>query len=137
MIRKRVFILMLCVLWLIPSVVSAGGDIGGVGYGFTPERLKALGSGIIGLISIIIGGLSLARSNGRFGSGSGRRGAVVSAALGLVCIVLAGLHLAGTSGGFGTGSGRAGAIVAIAAGLIGIVLAGITLIRSSKGRTSL
>ena len=68
---------------------------------------------VVGLISVVIGGLSLARSAGRFGTGSGRTGAIVAAVVGLIGIVLAGLHLANSTGGFGTGSGRAGAIVAI------------------------
>lgn len=95
MIRKWVAIVLFIALSLVPSVVSAEGGHDKVGYGFTPERLKAFGSAMVGLISVVIGGLSFARSIGRFGTGNGRRGAIVAAAVGLVCIVLSGLTASG------------------------------------------
>lgn len=119
-------------VWLAPDVASAAGT-NDAGY-FTPERLRAVGTGIVGLVSVILGVLSLARRRGRFGSGTGRRGAFISAAAALVCIALAVLHLATTSGGFGTGNGRAGAIVAMVVGLIGLALSGFVLARSGKAR---
>jgi hypothetical protein len=128
-------IVALAILWtilLVPSLASAQATDGNVGIGLTPGRLGAIMAGAVSLVSVVIGGVSLARSAGRFGAGDGRRGAAVAAVIGLIGIVLAGLHVANSTGGFGTGSGRAGAIVAIVVGLIGISLAGLTLARSRR-----
>ncbi|WP_426454379.1 DUF6223 family protein [Paenibacillus sp. S-38] len=126
--------LILCTLLFVPTLAlaSAGVTDGTIGFGFTSGRLRALSAAAAGLVSVVIGGLSLARSAGRFGSGSGRAGAISAAVAGLAGIVLAGIHLANTTGGFGTGSGRAGAIVAIMLGLTGMVLAGLTQARSRR-----
>ncbi|WJH36467.1 DUF6223 family protein [Paenibacillus sp. CC-CFT747] len=129
---KLVSILMFGILLLVPTIASAEVTDGNVGYGLTPGRLRTIIAAVVGLISVIIGGLSWARSAGRFGSGNGRTGAIVAAVVGLIGIVLAGLHLANTTGGFGTGNGRAGAIVAILVGLAGLVLAWLTLARSRR-----
>ena len=66
-------------------------------------------------ISLIIGGLALARSR-RVGSG-GRAAAIVAPVLGLIGVILSVVHLGG-AGAFGTGGGRAGAIVALVLSLI-------------------
>ncbi|CAG7628499.1 hypothetical protein PAESOLCIP111_03025 [Paenibacillus solanacearum] len=129
---KLVSFVTICALLLVPTIVSAEATSGNIGYGLTPGRLKTLVAAVVGLISVVIGGLSLVRSSGRFGTGNGRAGAIVAIGAGLFGIVLAGLHLVKTTGGFGTGNGRAGAIVAIGMGLLGIVLAGITLARSRR-----
>lgn len=128
----QVSFLLLCTLLLVPTIAFAEGTDSHVGYGLTPGRLKTLLAAGVGLISVVIGGLSLARSAGRIGTGNGRTWAIAAAVAGLIGIVLAGLHLANSTGGFGTGNGRAGAIVAIAVGLIGIVLSGLTLVRSRR-----
>lgn len=123
------------ILWgllLVPAIASAEAADGNVGYGLTPMRLRALAAGVVALISVAIGGLSLARSAGRLGAGNGRTGAFAAATVGLFGIVLAGVHLANSTGGFGTGNGRAGAIVAIAVALAGIILSGLTLARSRR-----
>jgi hypothetical protein len=86
----------------------------------------------VGLCSAILAGLSLLRSDGRFGAGSGRRGAILAAGVGLIVIAYAVVHLTIYTGGLGTGSGRAGAVVAIVMGLTSVVLAGITLTRSGR-----
>ncbi|WP_274362408.1 DUF6223 family protein [Paenibacillus thermotolerans] len=125
--------LILCSLLLVPSITFAEATNGNVGYELTPGRFKTIVAAAVGLISVVIGGISLARSARRLGTGNGRAAAIVAAVAGLICIVLAGLHLANTTGGFGTGNGRAGAIVAIVIGLIGIALAGLTLARSRNG----
>ncbi|MDR4887881.1 DUF6223 family protein [Fredinandcohnia sp. QZ13] len=129
---KIVSFITICTLLLVPTIVSAEVTDGNIGFGFTPMRLRAIVAAVVGLISVVIGGLSLARSKGNFGTGNGKVGAIVAAVVGLFGIVLAGLHLANSTGGFGTGNGRAGAIVAILVGLIGIVLAGLTLIRARR-----
>ena len=51
-------------------------------------------AGVLGLIGVVIGGLALARSAGRIGTGSGRLGAIVALVVGLIGIALGGLALA-------------------------------------------
>ena len=94
----------------------------------TSGRARSILAGVVGLISLIIGGLALART-GRIGTGSGRAGSIVALVLGLIGIVLSVVHLAGSTG-FGTGGGRAGAIVALVLGLIGMSLGGLALART-------
>jgi hypothetical protein len=130
--RKRVSFVALCTILLVPTIASAEVTSGNVGSGLTPGRRGAIVAAVVGLTSVVIGGLSLARSAGRLGTGNGRAGAIVAAVVGLIGIVLSGLHLANSTGGFGTGSGRAGAIVAIVVGLTGMALGGLTLIRSRR-----
>lgn len=98
--------------------------------GITPGRAAAILSGVVGLISVIIGRLALIRSTRQISSG--RRMSIVALAMGLICIVLSVLHLARTNGGFGTGKGRAGAIVAVVIGLIGMALGGLALARARR-----
>jgi Family of unknown function (DUF6223) len=95
-------------------------------------RLVPTVAAVVGLIGVVIGGLALARSTGRIGTGNGRRGAIAAGVAGLIGVVVSGLHLANSTGGFGTGNGRAGAIVAAVVGLIGMVLAGLALVRSRR-----
>ncbi|HET6891711.1 MAG TPA: DUF6223 family protein, partial [Pyrinomonadaceae bacterium] len=76
----------------------------------TAGRARAMVAVAVGLISSVIGGLALARSAGRIGTGNGPAGAIVALILGLIGMVLSVVHLAGSTG-FGTGGGRAGAIV--------------------------
>jgi hypothetical protein len=130
---KLVSFAILCALLLVPTIALAQENSGDVGYGITtPGRLWATIDAAVGLISAILAGLSLLRSAGRFGTGTGRGVAVVSAVVGLIVIAYAVLHLTIFTGGFGTGGGRAGAIVAIVMGLTSMILAGITLIRSRR-----
>jgi hypothetical protein len=104
--------------------------------GITNGRARALVGAVVGLISLVTGGLALARSTGRFGAGNGRAGAIVALALGLIGMVLSVAHLGGSTGGFGSGSGRAGAIVALVLGLIGMNLGGLALARSRRSRSA-
>jgi len=87
---------------------------------------------VVGLISAVLAALSLARSAGRFGAGSGRRGAIVAGVAGLIVIAYSLLHVNIFPGGPGTGDGRVGAIFAIVLGLTGTILAGLTLARSRR-----
>lgn len=96
--------------------------------GLTTGRTTAIGIALIGLISSVIGGLSL-RAARRIGAGNRRAGAIIALVLGLIAIVLSVVHL-GNSGGFGTGGGRAGAIAALVLGLIGTTLGGLRLART-------
>src|SRR5215211_1567206 len=54
----------------------------------TPGRARAMMAAAVGLISVVIGGLALARSAGRLGTGSGRGGAMLALVLGLIGMVL-------------------------------------------------
>jgi hypothetical protein len=109
----------------IPSaILIAAGDVG-LGSG----RLLPSVAAVAGLISVVIGGLALARSRR---VGNTRVGAIVAAVLGLISLVIGGLHAVNSAGGFGTGNGLAGAIVAMVVGLIGIVLAALALARSRR-----
>ena len=104
----------------------------GLAADLTAGRARSLVAAAVGLVSLIIGALALARSSGRIGTGNGRSSAVVALLLGLVGIVLSVVHLGTSTGGFGTGSGRAGAIVALVLGLIGVNLGGLVLVRSRR-----
>ena len=111
-------------LWATPA--SAAGSTG-IGSG----RLVPTIAAVVGVISVIGGGLALART-GRIGAGNGRRGAVAAGVAGAISVVVGGLHSANAAGGFGTGNGLAGAIVAIVVGLIGMILSGLALARSRR-----
>jgi hypothetical protein len=104
--------------------------------GITNGRARALVAAVVGMISLVVGGLALARSAGRIGIINGRAGAIVALALGLIGVVLSVAHLGSSTGGFGTGSGRAGAIVALVLGLIGMNLGGLALTRSRRSRSA-
>jgi len=73
---------------VVRVLVAAGGYT--IGSGRTVPTVAA----VLGLISVVIGGLALARSAGRIGAGNGRAGAIVALVLGLVGMVLGGLALA-------------------------------------------
>jgi hypothetical protein len=60
----------------------------------TPRRLWATAVAVLGLGSVVIGGLALRRSAGRIGAGNGRRGAIVALVAGLIAAVNGGLALA-------------------------------------------
>ena len=62
--------------------------------GITSGRAEALVAAAVGLISLIIGGLALARASGRIGNGNGRAAAIVALVLGLLGVSLGGLALA-------------------------------------------
>ena len=71
----------------------------------TPERIAASVAAVMGLIGAVIGGLALARSAGRIGTGNGRRGAIVALVMGPIGLVIGGLVVATADGGLGTGNG--------------------------------
>jgi hypothetical protein len=101
------------------------------GYDIGSGRLVPAVAAVVGLTSVIIGGLALARS-GRIRTGSGRAGAFVALAAGLISVVVGGLHMANSAGGFGSGNGLAGAVVALGLGLIGMLVGGLALARSRR-----
>jgi hypothetical protein len=96
---------------------------------------------VLALTGVIIGGLALARPARRFGTGSGRLGAIVALAAGLVALINGGLNLAMANGGPGTGNGVVGGAAAFVLGLIALALGGMALARfrptaSEPGRTT-
>jgi hypothetical protein len=95
----------------------------------TTGRARSLVGGVVGLISVVVGGFALARS--------GRSGAIGAVMLGLLGMILSIIHLATFTGGFGTGSGRAGAIIALVLSLIGISLGGLASARARSLQTRL
>ncbi|OZM80987.1 DUF6223 family protein [Pseudonocardia sp. MH-G8] len=99
---------------------------GGLGAGRTVPTVAA----VLGLISVVVGGLALSRRARR--SPTNRTRAVVATALGLISVVVGGLHAANSAGGLGTGNGLAGAVVAMALGLVGLVLGGLALRRRTE-----
>ena len=74
----------------------------------------------------------LARSAGRIGIDSGRRGAIVALVLGPIGLIIGGLVVATADGGLDTGNGLGGGVVAIAVGLIGMALGGLASARSCR-----
>lgn len=62
-------------------------------YGPTPRRLWATAAVVLAAVGVVIGGLALARSASRFGSGSGELGAIVALVSGLIAGVNGGLNL--------------------------------------------
>jgi hypothetical protein len=101
-------------------------------YAQTPKRIVASVAALVGLSGAVIGGLALARSAGRIGTGNGRRGAIVALVLGPIGVVIGGLVVATADGGLGTGNGLGGGIVAMMVGLIGMALGGAALARSRR-----
>jgi hypothetical protein len=102
---------------LIVIIAAAGYTLG---TGRTVPTLAA----VVGLVSVILGGLSLLRPT------VGKIGAPISMLLGLISLIVGGMHAAYAAGSLGTGNGLAGAIFAVALGLIGIALGGLAFTRS-------
>ena len=90
-------------------------------YGMTSGRLLATSAAVIGLIGVVIGGLSLARP-----ASWSRIGAIIA---GLIAALVGGFRVI-TASGIGTGGGRAGAIIALVLGVIAIALGGFAYSRS-------
>src|SRR5262245_57661966 len=101
-------------------------------HGATPRRLWATAVAVLGLGSVVIGGLALRRSGRRIGTGNGGRGTIVALVAGLIAAVNGGLNLAVATGGLGSGNGVAGGAAALVLGLIGMVLGGLALARSRR-----
>jgi hypothetical protein len=101
-------------------------------HGPTPRRLWATAVAVLGLGSVVIGGLALSRSAGRIGTGNGRRGAIVALVAGLIAAVNGGLNLAVATGGLGSGNGVAGGAAALVLGLIAMAVGGLALARSCR-----
>src|SRR5918998_413102 len=98
-------------------------------YTPTADRLWATTAAVLALVGVVIGGLALARSAGRIGTGNGRMGAIVALVAGLIAVVNGGLVLATANGGPAPGNGVVGAIMALVLGVIGLVLGRLALAR--------
>ena len=101
-------------------------------YGLTPQRVWASAVGALALVGVGIGGLALTRPASRFGTRSGRHGAIVALVAGLMAVVNGGLVLAVATGGPGTGNGVVGAAGGVVLGLIATVLGGLAMSRSHR-----
>ena len=100
--------------------------------GLTPRRLWATTAAVLALVGLVVGGLALARSAGRIGTGNGRMGFIVALVAGLIAVVNGGLNLASAKGGPGTGNGVVGGAVALVLGLIAVAVGGLALARSRR-----
>jgi uncharacterized protein DUF6223 len=110
-------------------------------HGLTPRRLWATTAAGLALAGVVVGGLALARPASRFGTASGRFGAIVALVAGLIAVVNGGLNLAVATGGPGTGNGVVGAAAAFVLGLIALAIGGLALARCRRtalepGRTA-
>lgn len=101
-------------------------------YALTNDRLWATSSAVLALVGVVLGGLALARSAGRIGTGNGGRGAIVALVAGLIAGVIGGLVLATADGGPGTGNGVVGAAAALVLGPIAMAVGGLALTRSRR-----
>ncbi len=101
-------------------------------YGLTPRRLWATTVAVLALVGVIIGGLALARPASRFGTDSGRRGAIVALVVGLIAVANGVLNLGIANGGPGTGNGVVGGAAAFVLGLIALALGGLALARCRR-----
>ena len=101
-------------------------------YTLTADRLLATTVAVLALVGVVIGGLALARSAGRIGTGNGRMGAIVALVAGLIAVGNGGLNLAIARGGPGTGNGVVGGAAALVLGLIATALGGLALARSRR-----
>ena len=99
-------------------------------YGLTPRWATTVA--VLALVGVVIGGLALAPTNSRFGTASGRLGAIVALVAGLIAVVNGGLVLAIATGGPGTGNGVVGGAMALGLGLMGTALGGLALARSRR-----
>jgi uncharacterized protein DUF6223 len=101
-------------------------------HGLTARRLWTTTVAVLGLGSVVIGGLALRRSVGRIGTGNGRKGAIVALVAGLIAAVNGGLNLAVATGGLGSGNGVVGGAMALVLGLIAMALGGLAQARSRR-----
>jgi hypothetical protein len=101
-------------------------------YTLTSDRLWASSAAVLALVGVVIGGLALARSANRSGSGNVRGRAILALVAGLIATATGGLVLANADGGPGTGNGVVGAVAALVLGLIAMATGGLALTRSRR-----
>src|SRR5262245_7199762 len=91
-------------------------------YGLTPRRLWATTVAVLALVGVFVGVQALPRPASRFGTASGRVGAIVALVAGLIAVVNGGLNLAIANGGPGTGNGVVGGAAGFVLGLPALAL---------------
>jgi hypothetical protein len=101
-------------------------------YGLTTGRLAGGAAALVALAGTVIGGLALARSANRGGTGNGKGRGIASLLAGLVGMVIGALVLAVADGGPGTGNGVVGGGMGLVLGLIATVLGGRALARHHR-----
>lgn len=101
-------------------------------YGLTPRRLWATAVGLLALAGVVIGALALSRPASRFGTGTGRFGAILALVAGLIAALNGGLNLAIANGGPGAGNGVVGGAAALVLGLVALALGVLALARSRR-----
>ncbi|MGW5973433.1 DUF6223 family protein [Streptomyces sp. NPDC055186] len=101
-------------------------------YSLTTGRLVGTTAALVALAGVVIGGLALAPSAGRTGTGSRRNRAVAALVAGLAGMVIGALNLAVADGGPGTGNGVVGGALALVLGLIAAVCGRLALARSRR-----
>jgi NO-binding membrane sensor protein with MHYT domain len=112
-------------LWLIQSKILLQV------YGITPGRAAALLPVLLALISLIVGGITLARSSSQ--PSYGQLSAIIALVISVVALYFSGMHLTRSiTEPIGSGSGRLGATVALILGLTGMIVSGLALLRLRK-----
>jgi Family of unknown function (DUF6223) len=111
----------------------ASAHVWAAGYELGVGRTVPTTAAVLGLISVVVGGLALSRSRR---TGTWRAGIIVGLVLGSISVLVGGVHGANSAGGLGTGNGLAGAIFAVVLGLIGMILSGLALARSRRTRVT-
>jgi uncharacterized membrane protein len=101
-------------------------------YGLTSRRLWATIVALLAIISVVVGGLAVARPNSRFGAAYGRLGAIAALIAGLVAAINGGMVLVVATGGPGTGNGVVGGAAALVLGLIAMALNGLALAQTRR-----
>jgi hypothetical protein len=119
---------------LLPGTVPLTALAAVDAYALTAGRLWTLLSGVLVLVSVVTGGIALARSTSHRGSGAGRRARRIALLTGLTGVLVGGLVIAAAEGGPGTGSGIVGGYLSVLLGLIGTGLAAGATARSRRLR---
>jgi len=100
-------------------------------YGLTEKRLWATIAAGLAVVSVVSGGLALARPVVRFRITAGRLGAIAVVA-GIIAVVNGWLVLATADGGPNSGNGVVGAAGALVLGVAGVIIGGLALARSRR-----
>lgn len=138
---KRTFVFLIAALaavavfaglvYLVLMATHLSGSAATTVQGPTTRRLWATTSGVLALISVVIGSVAMIRSTKRFGTAA-RLGVILALAAGFVAVINGALVLAVANGGLGSGNGVVGGAVALVLGLIGMIIGGLALSRSRR-----
>jgi hypothetical protein len=124
----RILLLVVLMICSVGAFAQAQQQTGNV-KGITPARALALGTAVVGILSVVIGW----RARSRVAAGQANRSLSITAVvIAFVAVIVSSLHLANVTGGFGTGGGKAGAIGALVMGIIGGSLGTLALTRAKS-----